>query len=402
MAGISGILESAAWQRLARVPHRAYFSAGVTATLLMAVWWSVALPTAGVTALPAPLVHALMMPLGVFPPFMLGFVFTAGPRWLGVVAPQRHLPLAIGQVLGLVATLLGFAAGGRWPALGLFMLFAVWWWATWLWIRCIELSSQPDRRHAYCILGAMIVGNVALLACIGWVLSGDAAFWPVARGLILWGWIVPIFLVVAHRMIPFFTQSIVPQRSIWRPFWALYVWLGGCAVFFLSGQADWLWLHGLTAMLLSVTTGYAAWTWAGRGLRGAAGGNRLLAMLHLSFAWLPLAFLLYALDDLGLATGTAATHAVALGFCTTMMVGFVTRVTLGHSGRALQASDVHWNLYLGLHGVAAFRVLLALFGTVLPNTLMPFAAMLWLGLIVTWAANVLPVYWRPRADGMEG
>ena len=156
------------WELLAQVPHRAYFSAGVGAFVLLALWWSVALPVAGVTAQPSVLVHGLMMPLGIFPPFMLGFVFTAGPRWLGVQAPKGHLPLAVGQLAGLALMLVGFMLGDAWPLLGLAVLFVVWWWATWLWFECITraraLDSKGDHRHAWSILTAMLVGNFALLA----------------------------------------------------------------------------------------------------------------------------------------------------------------------------------------------------------------------------------------------
>ena len=385
---------------LAQVPHRAYFSAGVGAFVMLALWWSVALSFAGVIAQPAMLVHGLMMPLGIFPPFMLGFVFTAGPRWLGTQAPKGHLPLAIGQVLGLVLMLGGFTLGGRWPLLGLLVLFAVWWRATWLWFDCLARAPKGDHRHAYFILFAMLVGNVVLLSVMGWVLTGDGRIWLLARNLLLWGWIVPIFLVVSHRMIPFFTQSVVPERALWRPVALLQTWLAACGVLAVSLTAGFTEVAAVTALAMSLATGYTAVQWAGKRLIGACGGNRLLAMLHLSFAWLPVAFLLLALEQMGFAVGTSATHAIGMGFCTTMLVGFVTRVSLGHSGRPLKASNLFWYLYLGLHVAAALRVALAL--TVAASWLLHVTAALWLLLIVVWATRMLPVYLQPRADGQPG
>lgn len=393
------------WELLAQVPHRAYFSAGVSAFVLLALWWSLALPLAGVTAQPSMLVHGVMMPLGIFPPFMLGFVFTAGPRWLGVQAPKGHLLLALGQLTGLGLMLLGFMLGGLWPLAGLLLIFVVWWRATWLWFDCIARAPQGDHRHAHYILLAMLAGNVALLVVMGWVLGGDATLWLVARNLILWGWVVPIFLTVAHRMIPFFTQSVVPTRMLWRPVGMLQFWLAGCAGLALSLTMGFAYIAAILALGLALATGYTALQWAGlwrmgMQLRGACGGNRLLTMLHLSFAWLPVAFTLLALEQAGFAVGSAAVHAIGLGFCATMLVGFVTRVTLGHSGRALQASGLHWYLYLALHAVAILRVVLALL--VPAPWLLHATAALWLLLIVVWAAHMLPVYLQPRADGQPG
>lgn len=401
MRTLAAVPPPTAWQRLAQVPHRAYFGAGVCTLLLLALWWSVALPRSDVTAAPAMLVHGLIMPLGIFPPFMLGFVFTAGPRWLGTQAPKGHLPLALGQLGGLLLMLIGFHAGGHWPLPGLALLFLVWWRATWLWFDCILHAPSGDKRHARYILLAMLSGNVALLCVMAWVLSGDATLWLLARNLILWGWILPIFMVVAHRMIPFFTQSVVPQRTLWRPPALLQTWLLGCAALVVTLSLDWAPLAAVIALALAVGTGYAALQWAGCRLRGACGGNRLLAMLHLSFAWLPIGFLLLALEQAGLiAPGSAAVHAFGLGFCATMLVGFVTRVTLGHSGRPLQPSALIWSLYLGLHAVALLRVAFALGGGA-PVLLHGLAA-LWLLLIAVWATRMLPAYWRPRADGQPG
>jgi uncharacterized protein involved in response to NO len=393
-----------AWERLAQVPHRAYFGVGVCTFLLLALWWSVALPLQGVTAMPATLVHGLMMPLGIFPPFMLGFVFTAGPRWLGVQAPKGHLPLALGQLAGMMLILLGFHLGGNWPLPGLLLLFAVWWRATWLWSDCIararSANNKGDHRHANYIFGAMLIGNVAMLAIMAWILSGDAMVWLVARNLLLWGWILPIFLVVAHRMIPFFTQSVVPERALWRPVQLLQGWLVGCLVLALTLSIGWWLASAATALALAFATAATSVQWAGRRLRGAFGGNRLLAMLHLSFAWLPVAFFLLALEQLGFKVGSAAVHAFGLGFCSTMLVGFVTRVSLGHSGRALKPSNLHWVLYLGLHAAAALRVVLAIVGGA--SFLLHAVAGLWLLLVVTWAVSMLPLYWQPRADGQPG
>jgi len=37
--------------------------------------------------------HAILMPLGVFPLFILGFTFTAGPRWLSVESDDHYFLL---------------------------------------------------------------------------------------------------------------------------------------------------------------------------------------------------------------------------------------------------------------------------------------------------------------------
>jgi uncharacterized protein involved in response to NO len=79
---------------------------------------------------------------------------------------------------------------------------------------------------------------------------------------------------------------------------------------------------------------------------------RLLAMLHGGFAWLGIAFALaavshalMALTDGELSLGLAPTHALAMGYLGATQFAIVTRVSSGHSGRALAADDTAWALY---------------------------------------------------------
>lgn len=388
--------EDSAWQRLLSVPHRGYFGAGVLAILSLAAWWSSLMMHPANNAYPPMLVHALMMPLGIFPLFMLGFIFTAGPKWLNVTAPGGNLPLAAGYLLGVLLSLAGFAAGGSWPALGLLTMQLIWSVAALKWLACIRQSKAADKYHAICLMIAMTMGAVTLMLALLWVRSGDGMLWMAARSFSLWAFLLPVFLTVSHRMIPFFTQSALPAIAAWRPKALLNLWLAGCLLLAISCTWDMPLTGAAIAFLLSISLAYTSWRW---GLRASL-GNRLLAMLHLSFAWLSPALALEGLSLLGVQVGAAPAHAIALGFCCTMLVGFVTRVTLGHGGRALSADNTYWAIYLGLHGVAVVRVAVAL--AILPTAMLHIASGIWLVLLLAWAARVLPIYWRPRLDGKPG
>ncbi|QNM95121.1 NnrS family protein [Chitinimonas koreensis] len=383
-------------RRLLEVPHRLYFSAGVLAVLTLAAWWAVRLAAPAGGGYPAMLVHALLMPLGVFPLFMLGFIFTAGPRWLDVPAPGRHAPLALGYFSGLLLALAGFGRGGSWPAAGLLLMQLSWSLAALRWLQCIGRSRAADKRHALRLFYAMLAGSVALMLALLWVRSGEGMLWWQCRQLTLWGFLLPVFLIVCHRMIPFFTHSALPAIAPWRPAWLLDGWLLACAGLAVVGLAGVPQLEAALAFALAASLGWASWRW---GLATSL-GNRLLAMLHLSFAWLAPALLLQGLAALGLQVGAAPAHALGMGFCCTMLVGFVTRVSLGHSGRQLQADNVYWAIYLGLHAVALLRVAAALFG--LPPAWLHLASVGWLLLMLAWACRVLPIYWRARVDGKPG
>lgn len=263
-------------------------------------------------------------------------------------------------------------------------------------MRCLRSAEAEDARHGWRLFYAQLGGATAMGATLAWVMSGDGRFWVAATTLALWGFLLPVFLTVSHRMLPFFTQSALPFVKSWRPYALLNGWLVACAAIVCLTLAGFSAVGGGAALALAMSLAYTSVRW---GLHKSF-ANRLLAMLHLSFAWLAPTLLLQGLGMLGVNVGAAPAHALGLGFCGTMMVGFVTRVTLGHSGRPLQADTGFWAIYLALHTVALLRVTLALAGAS-PRWL-PFISLLWLALMLVWAARVLPIYWRPRADGKPG
>jgi len=87
-----------------------------------------------------------------------------------------------------------------------------------------------------------------------------------------------------------------------------------------------------------------------------------------------------------------------------MSIGMVSRVSLGHSGRALEADRVTWYGFLAIIAVGAARALAdfsPLAGA--PRTaLLALAALGWIAVTLSWAVRFVPTYLLPRADGRPG
>ena len=165
-----------------------------------------------------------------------------------------------------------------------------------------------------------------------------------------------------------------------------------------------------------------AWTLAHGTLQLAVGGvlvwlacvwglvqslkNKLLAMLHIGFVWLGLAYLLGGLSQwlawgYGVGTlGLGALHALTMGCLGSLMLAMVTRVSCGHSGRALVADDLVWGLFWALQVAAGLRLIAAVQGA--PAALTPLAALAWAAVVTAWALRYGNWYGRPRADGKPG
>ncbi|UTH73769.1 NnrS family protein [Chromobacterium sp. IIBBL 290-4] len=384
-------------------PHRIAFLPGVLLSILLLAGWSgemlARLSGGGLPlAMPAFQAHGFLMLFGFFPLFMTGFLLTAGPRWLNAPPPGVLLYLSIPVLIlsGIALFAAGAACGGRWLLSGWLVYSFGFAGLAVAFARLIWQSRAMERRHALTVLAALLAG-VAALACAGfWLLTGDARGWLWMRDLALWGFLLPVFLTVCHRMLPFFTANAVAPYQAWRPWWLLAAMVGGS------------WAHGALSMadapswpldaLMAVLFAYISWRW---GLCASL-QVRLLAMLHLSFAWLAAGFALFAWQGVFGGLAWAPLHAVTVGFFLTMVIAFVSRVSLGHSGRPLQAAPWLWRLYLAAHALALARVLADCLPAHWRGGLYAAASIGWLLAATLWGGRFLPVYLLPRSDGKPG
>ena len=414
------------WQYLMLAPHRLGFFLAMVVLVASGAWWAVvqvARSTGGWGlhyALSPSIVHGAVMAFGFIPLFFSGFLFTAGPKWLGVdPLPVQSLraPL-VAQAAGWLLWL----AGAHWRVdaalAGLALVCAGLVWMTLQFWGRVRLSQAEDQLHARVIGAACALGCLSLVAL--W-LSLAAGSLALARAWVytgLWGFVVVVYVTVAHRMIPFFTSSAMPMVQAWRPFWVLWLMLAAAALQVLATWLEWAGVHASTAgpawvllhgTLQLVVGGVLVWLACVWGLVQSL-KNKLLAMLHIGFLWLGLAFLLGGVSQWlvwGLGTGAlglGALHALTMGCLASLMLAMVTRVSCGHSGRALVADRIAWTLFWLLQAATLLRIAASVpgVGGVAWAWLLPVAALLWAGTMGVWGVRLGSWYGRLRADGRPG
>lgn len=81
-----------------------------------------------------------------------------------------------------------------------------------------------------------------------------------------------------------------------------------------------------------------------------------------------------------------------------------TRVSLGHSGRALKLPQLEWLLFVIIQLATGLRVLAGLpaLNAHLALWLIAISGALWLAAFLTWALRYLPIYWQERIDHQPG
>ncbi|MHB1677187.1 MAG: NnrS family protein [Sulfuriferula sp.] len=396
-----------AWQQITAAPHRSLFLAGGIQGVATLLWWMFNLSGRHVVAGAAPVwAHAFLMIYAFFPFFIFGFLFTTYPNWLNAekIAPQRALLASLLMTTGVALFYLGLAVGKPVAEVGVTAILAGWGVALHTLLRVLFNAPRQDKRHPLAISAALTLGWLGGAAYLLWQLSGQAFLLHFARTAGIWFCLLPIFVTVTHRMLPFFSSRVLKNYAMVRPYWILGLMLAcsaGHGLLQLREAHSYLWLVDLPlaacALYLSVVWGL---------LRSFRVG--LLAVLHIAFVWLALAMLMFSAQSLTLFAsngklaifGLAPLHALTIGYFSSMMLGMATRVTLGHSGRPLVLNRFTWLLFIGLQSAALIRVLADIAPTIrwTPNLYL-LSGLIWLACFTLWAIHYAPSYWQPRVDG---
>jgi uncharacterized protein involved in response to NO len=128
----------------------------------------------------------------------------------------------------------------------------------------------------------------------------------------------------------------------------------------------------------------------------------LLWILHLSYAWIVVGFILLALAALGVVAASAAFHAFAVGAMSGMIVGMVTRTALGHTGRPLRAGPAETTMYGLIQLGALSRLCAALAPPGSQQALLLASAACWSAAFLLYLAVYAPYLLTTRIDGRDG
>jgi len=395
---------------LAGAPHRLLFFAGASAVIVSMLWWACLLGAGYFGhAFPAPPVpggwaHAVFAQYGMLSPFIFGFLLTVFPRWMGQPALERrhYVPVFAGVFGGYLLAHIGLLDMKPLLIAGIVVMLAGWIAALFALGGVLVRNGAKDRHALSCYM-ALVFGACGLAAFGAFALGAPWQFAYVAIRIGTFGLLLPIYFTVCHRMVPFFSSNAAgPGYRPFKPAWSLpLLWLLLLAhlVLDLTHRQDWLWLADapLALFFLVHWIGWQPWKCLRPGL---------LAALHVAAAWLPVAFVLYAVQSLfafsdrGFLLGRAPAHALTVGFFGSMLVAMVTRVTQGHSGRPLEMGRIAW-LTFGLLQLVAFARLHAEIAPDMPRWLV-IAAFGWLFAFLPWVLRSLRIYVTPRIDGKPG
>lgn len=374
-------------------PHQPFFVLGVINSIVFMLLF--ALNYKGVFELEISTLnfHVFSMIFLIFTNLFTGFLFTTFPRFCGVspIDKKYYINIFYISILATIFYIIGSFIHISILAIGmLFSLYANYKIVAKL--REIYISSSASNlEDSFWILRSNyfgITGHILFIISIYFTALQNFA-------IIFSFFMYLIFLTfsVGQRMIPFFSHSIEEKDARFvSTVFALFILKTILATF---NSYDYIKIAEIIVDIL------LALYMLGEFLRWKIldkNAHPILWILHLALFWLPAAFLIDAISlgaELYLNTSFyfLGVHLIALGFLTTVLIGFGTRVTYGHSGQPPQANGLVLGLFYFTQVVVLFRFLYSLnIGLAWElNFLFDLSFTAWLILFILWAIKFLPI-----------
>ncbi|MBI4366914.1 MAG: NnrS family protein [Deltaproteobacteria bacterium] len=328
--------------------------------------------------------HVHEMLYGYLPAVVTGFLLTAIPNWTG------RLPIQGGPLLTLVAVWLA----GR-------VCVTVSGEIDWLLAAIVDAGflALVVAATAREIVAGKNLRNLKVVGLVTLLLAGNIAFHLEAhfRGTAEYGarigigGIVLLIAVIGGRVVPSFTRNWLARENPGRlpvPFARFDVVVIGVSAATLA-----LWTAQPSGRLIAGALAASGALHIVRLARWAGDRtwrDRLVLILHVGYAFVPLGFLLAGAAALDIVAVGAAVHAWTVGAAGTMTLAVMTRASLGHTGNALTASAMTQAIYATVVIAALARIGSAL-EPAWSGLLLPIAVFAWCAAFFGFAISFGPM-----------
>jgi len=340
--------------------------------------------------------HIHEMVYGFAGAVVTGFILTASANWVGMRG-LHGLPLVALVTLfcmGRITYLLVFL--GSIPAF-------------WLWIDCLWLPVvfgillgplwQAGKWRNTGLLGIFLfLWFLQVLMTLGFVgvtipLAMEAPYLAV-------GAVVLLIVIVGGRLAPIFTKNRFPEARVVRSsFWdwaslsTFYAWLVAIVVF------GWGEVNGWIALFVSIANLARMIRWGGL----ATLKEPLYLVMHVAYAMIPLSFAVLWLSlCFNLVARSVALHLMTTGVIGFFILGMITRVSKGHTGRPLEAGITTTVAFIIMLVSIASRTLLTHLWPEGYLNAIHISSATWVVAFLLFLIRYLPILCLARPDGRAG
>ena len=366
-------------------PHQPFFVLAFINAIVSMLLFSLFFTGIVSSAVPIKLYHVYSIIFLLFTPAFLAFLFTTFPRFSATMPIEKNKYLGIFGLFFLASLLSYFSLfSSNFLLLSMLFSLSAQSAAIYILLSIYKVSTVEDKYDQFWILISISFGAISQLFLF-------ISFWlpffhTLAIQIAIYLYLFLMFFTVAQRMVPFFSHApIVKHKERFK------VIVGLLSLHILLELLE---PHSsfLVDLFLVYLLGRELYRWK----LPFPNENPLVWILHIALFWIPIAFLLTSISSLiTLVTGTTylylGIHTLALGFFLTMLIGFGTRVTIGHSGNRMQVNTYTKYLFYLTQVVVLSRIATSLFVGEYFLIIFNLSVVIWLGLFLLWGYKFFAV-----------
>jgi uncharacterized protein involved in response to NO len=325
----------------------------------------------------------------MFTPAFFGFLFTTFPRFAStpIIEKKQYMRIFSLLYIGAILFLLGSIVSPFLSAISMILVFSAHVMGILILKKIYTTTTMDDRHDIFWILIAMSFGLLSHFLFI----VAQIFYMPLmdlANDIAIYLYLFLVTFSVAQRMVPFFSHCMVEKNE------KLLKIVFSLLVFHILLES----IYPKSSFIVDLALAYVI----GKELLGwklpFPNPNPLLWILHIALFWIPVGFLLGGLTNfISLISDirflALDTHSIILGFVFTILIGFGTRVTLGHSGNMMQADKWTTLIFYWTQVVVATRILVSLVSAFGWNIMVLFdiSVTAWILMFILWAVRFFAV-----------
>jgi len=347
------------YSKFSSQPHQPFFTSGIlffiTFLLILSANYS------GIISLDSSIsgFHSYPLVNLVFIQFFLGFLFVVFPRFLTQAAVptktymNRFFLFAVGGLtyitslfiingLNQVAIFILIFAG----LTSFITLFSIY--------KKSVVANKHDAKWILIAFGFGVFSNILFfISTFGFptieILSIRVGFYMFLLALIF---------TISQKMIPFFSSVKVAGYTINKSKYILETAFSLLGFKVLAMSLDINLLNFLADLSLFVFFTYELLKWKLPIFKVTA----IMWVLYLALFWLPVGFFIAFLEstsnlfDLGIVFEKSSLHTLAIGYFSTVLIGFGTRVVLGHAGKTPTADKITVIMFWIIQAIVLLRI----------------------------------------------
>jgi uncharacterized protein involved in response to NO len=352
-----------AWyKKFSSQPHQPFFVSGILFFILFMMLFTASYLNILTLDSSVLTFHAYPMVFVIFIQFFLGFLFVVFPRFLtqAEIAIKEYMNQAIFYFISSLGILLSLAFYSKITFIfQIMMLFAQ--------ILSFKLLYSIHKKSLVkvkedtkwvliSLFSGIVFHSLFIISSLGFPFSYELSTFALTGGFYLF--IFMIIFVISQRMIPFFTTAKVPNYIINKSPNLLVIVFVLLAFKVLLLTFDNVKLNLLADIPLLFVFTKELIRWKLPFFKSPA----IMWVLYLGLYWIPFAFLISIIEGLmafynpSIIFEKVVIHTLALGYFFTVLVGFGTRVILGHSGTTPHASNFAIFIFIVVQFITILRI----------------------------------------------